>query len=88
MKFEVRTSDRAAKDIKKLDKITRVRVYKMIEKPEDPFSLDIKKIEGHIYRVRVGNFRTIIEIGFENQIVWVAKVGKEKEYMSACNSLS
>ncbi|WP_202318397.1 type II toxin-antitoxin system RelE family toxin [Archaeoglobus neptunius] len=48
MKFEVRISDIAAKDIKKLDKITRVRIYKTIRKLEDPFSLDIKKIEDHI----------------------------------------
>ncbi len=78
MKFEVITSDRAAKDIKKLDKITRVRIYKTIRKLDDPFSLDIKKIEDHIYRVRVGDFRIIIEIDFENRVVWVAKVDKRE----------
>ena len=76
MKFKVITSDRAAKEIKKLEKKDRVRIYKEIQKLEDPFSLDIKKIEDHIYRIRVGKFRIIIKIDFENRIVWVAKVDK------------
>ncbi len=78
MKFKVITSDRAAKEIKKLNKKDRARIYREIQKLEDPFSLDIKKIEDHIYRIRVGKFRILIEIDFENRIVWVAKVDKRE----------
>ena len=78
MKFKVITSDRAAKEIKKLDKKDRIRIYKEIQRLEDPFSLDIKKIKDRIYRIRAGKFRIIIEIDFENRIVWVAKVDKRE----------
>lgn len=78
MKFKVITSDRAVKDLKKLDKKTRIRIYEEIKKLENTFSLDIKKIRENIYRVRVGKYRIIIEIDFENQIVWVAKIDKRE----------
>ena len=78
MKFKVVTSDRAAKEIKKLDKKDRIRIYKEIQRLEDLFSLDIKKIKDRIYRIRVGKFRIIVEIDFENGIVWVAKVDKRE----------
>jgi len=43
--FKVITSERAAKDIKKLDKTNRVRIYKEIEKLSDPFSLTSGKLK-------------------------------------------
>ena len=78
MKFKVITSDRAAKEIKKLDKKDRIRIYKEIQRLEDLFSLDIKKIKDRIYRIRAEKFRIIVEIDFENRIVWVAKVDKRE----------
>ena len=79
MKFKVIASERALKDLKKLDKIDRERIYETLEKLEEPFKLDIKKLKDNIYRVRVGRlFRIIIEIDFENQIVWVAKIDKRE----------
>ena len=79
MKFKVLSSERALKDLNKLSKIDRKRIYEELEKLEEPFKLDIKKLKDNIYRVRVGRlFRIIIEIDFENQIVWVAKIDKRE----------
>ncbi len=43
MKFKVIASERALKDLKKLSKIEKKRIYEELEKLEDPFKLDIKK---------------------------------------------
>ena len=78
MKFKVIASERALKDLKKLSKTEKKRIYEELEKLENPFELDIKKLKKNIYRVRVGRFRIIIEIDFNNQIVWVAKIDKRE----------
>ena len=51
MKFKVLSSERALKDLKKLSKIDRKRIYEELEKLEEPFKLDIKKLKDNIYRV-------------------------------------
>ena len=88
MKFKVIASERALKDLKKLSKIEKKRIYEELEKLEDPFKLDIKKLRKNIYRVRVGRFRIIIEIDFNSQLVWVAKIDKRERVYAAYNSLS
>ena len=49
--------------------------FKTIEKLDDPFSLNIKKIKGNIYRVKAGRkIRLIIEIDFKEMTVLVARI--------------
>ncbi len=50
MKFKVLISERALKDLKKLDKIYREKIYNILKELESPFELDIKKLQDHIYR--------------------------------------
>lgn len=48
-------SNRAIKDLKKFDKRDLERIFRTIERLEDPFSLNIKKIiKGEFYRVPIG----------------------------------
>ncbi len=63
MKFKVIASERALKDLKKLSKTEKKRIYEELEKLENPFELDIKKLKKNI---------------FNNQIVWVAKIDKRE----------
>ena len=46
MSFKVELSERAIRDLKRFSKKDIQRIFKTIEKLNDPFSLDIKKIEG------------------------------------------
>ena len=78
MKFEVRLSDRAIKDLKQFGKKDLERIFKMIERLENPFSLDIKKIKGEYYRIPVGKIRIIVKINFEKSVVLVVRVDWRK----------
>ncbi|AKG91614.1 Cytotoxic translational repressor of toxin-antitoxin stability system [Geoglobus ahangari] len=75
MSFKVELSERAVKDLKKFSRKDLERVFKTIEKLNDPFSLDIKKIKDNIYRVRAGRkIRLIVEIDFKEMTVLVARI--------------
>jgi len=78
MKFNVILSDRAIKDLKKFDKRDLERIFRTIERLEDPFSLNIKKIRGEFYRVPVGKIRIIVKINFEKRTVLVVRVDWRK----------
>ncbi|WP_202319590.1 type II toxin-antitoxin system RelE family toxin [Archaeoglobus neptunius] len=78
MKFEVRLSDRAIKDLKQFGKKDLERIFRTIERLENPFSLDIKKIKGEYYRIPVGKIRIIVKINFEKSIVLVVRVDWRK----------
>ena len=78
MKFTVQLSDRAIKDLKRFEKRDLERIFKTIERLEDPFSLNIRKIKGDYYRIPVGKVRIIVKIDFENRKVLVVRVDWRK----------
>ncbi len=78
MKFEVKLSDRAIKDLKQFSKKDLERIFKTIERLGNPFSLDIKKIKGEYYRIPVGKIRIIVKINFEEGVVLVVRVDWRK----------
>lgn len=61
MTFEVVLKKEIAKELKRLGKSDRVRIYKALEKLKDPFSMDIRKLKGleDTYAVRIGDFRIV-----------------------------
>ncbi|ADC64212.1 plasmid stabilization system [Ferroglobus placidus DSM 10642] len=78
MKFKIVLKKGVSKDLKKLDKIDRIRIYKTLEKLEDPFSLDIRKLRGleDTYAVRIGDFRIIFKIYFDRKVIFVTRIDK------------
>ena len=82
MRFEVFLRKKAIKSIKKLPQDTRERVREAIMKMEDfPVGLDVKKIKGtkNKYRVRVGDYRIIIELQ-KSMITVIDVLPREKAY--------
>ncbi|AIY90170.1 type II toxin-antitoxin system RelE family toxin [Geoglobus acetivorans] len=82
--FRVRLSPKAKKFLNKLPKNDRERILSVLGAlRENPFSLNIRKLEGtEFHRVRAGRiYRIIIHIDWENRIVVVFKIDKrEKVY--------
>ncbi|QBK26901.1 type II toxin-antitoxin system RelE/ParE family toxin [Ureibacillus thermophilus] len=74
VKYELRFSKLAAKNIKKLDRVTQERIKKsLLQLSESPFDFtkqDIKKLAGYTnsYRLRVGKYRILYTI-MEHEIV-------------------
>ena len=79
--FRVKLSKKAEKFLDKLSEKDRERILSVLRTlRENPFSLDIKKLEGtEFHRVRVGRlYRIIIHIDWENRIIAVFKIDKRE----------
>ena len=77
MKFEVRLSKRAHKELLSLDSITRSRMIQRLEELGDnPFPRGVAKLQGRIdtYRVRVGDYRILYEVMRKEALVLVEKI--------------
>jgi len=70
----------AKKDLEKLDSDTRKRVYIALEHLITGQRVDIKKLKGsENYRIRVGDYRVIIEISKQAVTVYTLRVLHRRE---------
>ncbi len=82
MRYEVYLRRKAIKSMKRLRQEVKERIREEIMKLEDfPVGLDVKKIKGtsNKYRVRVGDYRIIIELQ-KNMITVIDVLPREKAY--------
>ena len=82
MRYEVYLRRKAIKSIKRLPPDIKERVREAIMKLDDfPLGLDVKKIKGtkNKYRVRVGDYRIIMELQ-KNMITVIDVLPREKAY--------
>ncbi|WP_290596496.1 MULTISPECIES: type II toxin-antitoxin system RelE family toxin [unclassified Archaeoglobus] len=80
MMFKVVLKRGVARDLRKLSKKDKIRIYKAIERLEDPFLLDVRKIRGleDTYAVRVGDFRIVFKVYFDKRIVLVTRIDRRE----------
>ncbi len=79
MTFEViLKKGKGLKELKKLRKGDRIRIYKALEKLKDPFSMDIRKLKGleNTYAVRIGDFRIVFKVYFDRKVVFVTRIDR------------
>lgn len=63
MAFGIIWSDSASRQLKKLDRTVARRIFEKVgELHEDPFRLIRKLVNSPHYRLRVGDYRVILEI--------------------------
>ncbi len=77
--YRIIWSESAARELRKLDRSVAKRIYRKVsELMEDPYR-NVKKILGSpYYRVRVGDYRVIIDIEKDVLRVLVLKIGHRK----------
>ena len=76
MTYEIIFSDNAFKQIKKLEKSIQERIIKVLERIRiRPESFVTKLIGDPGYRLRVGEYRVIIDIDKERLFILVIKIG-------------
>ena len=80
MPFEIIWSSSAVKELKKLDRLIAKRIYDAVGKlKEDPYH-SIKKLSNSDYfRLRVGDYRVILDINEYQLRILVIKVGHRKK---------
>jgi len=82
--FEIRYSNRAVKFLRKLGEIDAKRIFEKIEGlTREPLPRETKKIVGadSLFRVRVGDFRILYELDFDNHFIGIANIDRrDKAY--------
>jgi len=76
MTFEIIWSESAARQLKRLDRTVARRVFEKVgELREDPLRLVQKLVNSPYYRLRVGDYRVVLDIQRNVLRVLVLKVG-------------
>ena len=85
MTYRVEFSPLARRQIKKLSREAQKRIIERIEElAANPRPVGVKKLVGEesLYRVRVGDYRTLYQIRDRELIVLIVKVGHRREIYS------
>ena len=70
---------RVLEELNKLDKQIKERIWKKLQDcKEDPFRFLESLIEIKGFKLRVGNYRVIIDVDFKEQKLTIIKVGHRK----------
>jgi mRNA interferase RelE/StbE len=79
MSYEIVFTDTSRKQFKKLEKDIQERIIKALERIRIRPEAHIKKLVGDPgYRLRVGEYRIILDIEKEKLIILVIKIGHRK----------
>ncbi len=66
--------------LKKLDKLIQERILNSLDRIKiRPFSYDVKKLQGtSYYRLRIGDYRIILDIKQDKLIIIIIEIGHRK----------
>jgi len=77
--YEIKFGKKALEDWSKLEQDLKKRIWnKLQDCKENPFHFleHLEEIEG--YKLRIGDYRAILDIDKSTNIIWVLKVGHRK----------
>jgi len=79
MSYEILFTDTSKKQFKKLEKEVQERIIKALERIRIRPEVHVKKLVGDpSYRLRVGEYRVILDIERDKLIILVIKIGHRK----------
>jgi mRNA interferase RelE/StbE len=79
MSYEILFTDTSLKQFKKLEKEVQERIIKALERIRIRPEIHVKKLVGDPgYRLRVGDYRVILDIEKDKLIILVIKIGHRK----------
>ena len=79
MTYEVLFSDLALKQLRKLDREMKQRIITTIERIRIRPDTYIRKLIGDEgYRLRMGNYRVILDIGKEQLVILILRIGHRR----------
>lgn len=77
MKYEVRLSKRADRELDSLESAIKDRIFSRLEElSQDPFPRGVVNLQGRegVYRVRVGDYRILYEVFTIDRLVLIEKI--------------
>ena len=81
--FDANYSNQAKKFLKKVDKILAKRLIEKIDELRNtPIIHDTKTIQGYeekLFRVRVGDYRILYEVDYQNNKIGIVKIDKRSK---------
>ena len=79
MRFQIVWSEHAAEQLRKLDRpLAKLIFRKVMELQEGPFRYVTKLTGSPSYRLRVGDYRVILDIQGSNLVILVLKIGHRR----------
>ena len=79
MSYSIRYSVRATKELKKLDQETVLNILKVIERIRiRPYSYVQKIVGTEYYRLKVGQYRVILDIINQDLIILIIRIGHRR----------
>ena len=76
MSFSIEWSSRALKFLNKLQKDIALRIWNKVDQiKQNPFRF-LEHYEGDYYKLRIGDYRALIDIDFKNKIIYVETLDK------------
>ena len=83
MIFSIYYSNQSKKFIEKLEKISKNRVKKAIEKLlENPFPKETTRVESYkdykVFRIRIGHFRILYFVDYDDTSITIIKIDKRE----------
>ena len=79
MTYDIIFSDKASKQLQKIEKEVQERIIKALERIRIRPQIHITKLVGDPgYRLRVGDYRIILDIDQEKLLILVLKIGHRK----------
>lgn len=78
--FNIEWKEGAIRQLEKLQSLLSKRILNKIEELKDnPFLKDIKKLKGEeAFRLRVGDYRVIFDMNYENNLITILRLGHRK----------
>ena len=72
MTWQVIWSEKSVKQLEKIDKKNAQKIYdSVLDCAEDPFKAVIRLVNSQFYRLRVGNYRVILDLQQSKMIIFV-----------------
>ncbi len=80
MSFEIIWSETAVKELKRIDRSIAKRIFEAVTKlQENPYHNVTKLVNSPYYRLRVGDYRVILDIKKNQLRILVIKIGHRKK---------
>ena len=80
MTWQVIWSEKSLKQLERIDKKNAQKIYDaVLDCIEDPFRMVLRLIDSSFYRLRVGNYRVILDLQQSKMIIFVIETDHRKK---------